>query len=480
MINDFQVSKEQLENRQLRLTITIPNDVLEPELRKAAMKAAKDITVPGFRKGRAPYQLLLARYGRESFVEEWYEKEGDDFLARALEEAEVKPFRPLEPEEVNWYPFKMTIIVPLEPTVELPDYSEVHVDLEEPQVTDEMIEADVKQLQEKYATWQEVDRQVQDGDRVTFDLTIAVNGEPEVEQPGMLVEIGEDSSSYVPRLQENLKGMTTGESKTYTIEANDNTNMPWEGEVVVEVTATKIEAKQPAPLTDDLIARAVKDKEIDEAISTPEELQAFLRRQEELAASKQANDKLIDSIIKTLTEKSHVDYPSILVEEELDNQIEKMKEALEKAGLSWEQYLEFSKQDETSYRKAARAAAEEQVARALVVNEFIKRENLDVSEDEVNAYIEEEILQGMDPVLRETSRKLYSSEKQQEEIRHNLLFKKLVEALAHRFSTEETEGKKETDSEEKTPDEDSVAEEAETETTESIPVEASSGDKEEE
>ncbi len=435
MIKDYQVSKEELADRQMRLTISIPNETLEPELRNVARRIAKNISVPGFRKGKAPYNVLLAYYGRDALAEEWYEKEGDAFFQKVLETEGIKPFRSPTLEDVNWSPFSMVVSVPEEPVVNLPDYHAMRVEKPEVADVDALLEKQLKTWREKYATWEDVDRPVDADDKVTFDFKLHKGDEILVDQTDMVKELG-DEESFVPHLGENLLGMTAGESKSYTVSFGDDSESSWTGDVTIDVTVKKVQGRKPAELSEEIVTRIVADEKLSGEIKTEEDLRNLLRPIIREDAENKARDEYFDRILEALSEQSEVLFPPVLLEERLDESVDELKQRLKESGLDWEYYLKTAQTTEDDIRGRYRDDAARMTRYGLILRQIIEQEGLDIKPEDIDAEIER-ILGEMDPLMRETSRKLYESEKQRHEIGLKLLNDHVRNFLETLFSSEE-------------------------------------------
>ena len=437
MIKDYQVSKEELADRQMRLTISVSNEALEPELRKIARRIAKNVSVPGFRKGRAPYNVLLAHYGREALVEEWYEKEGEELFKQVLEKEEIEPYRAPVLEDLSWSPFKLVVLIPEEPVVKLPDYRAMHVEKPEVADVDALVEEQLEAWREKYAIWKDVDRPVESKDKVTFDFKLHSGDEVLVDQADMVKELNEDGEeSFVPQLTENLLGMTPGESKSYTLHLTDEDDLPWTGDVTIDLTVKKIQEHQPVQLSEEIVANIVADERLSEEIKTEDDLRNFLRPIIQKSEEDKARNTYFDQILKALDEHSEVSFPPALAEERVNSKINELKERLAEINYSWENYLKTAQTTEETLREAYRSDAERMTRYGLILGKVIDQEDLDIEPEDIDAEIER-ILEKMDPLMRETSRKLYESEKQRDEIGLKLLNDRVQRFLEAIFSGEE-------------------------------------------
>ncbi|MCB0166713.1 MAG: hypothetical protein KDI79_20970, partial [Anaerolineae bacterium] len=185
----MKVTTEELERCLVLVTVEIDSKKENDILQKAAKRIAKEIKIPGFRPGKAPYNVVIRRFGLEAIQQEALEKSADDMIQKALEEANVTPFARMDLESVEWDPLVIKIKVPTEPKVELNDYHEIRLDSAEVEVADEDVEERLKQLQETNATWTPVERPAQLNDTVTLAVVEKIDDEVVAEHDSLDYEL---------------------------------------------------------------------------------------------------------------------------------------------------------------------------------------------------------------------------------------------------------------------------------------------------
>ncbi|MFN2165234.1 MAG: trigger factor, partial [Anaerolineae bacterium] len=162
----MKVTTERLDNCQVNVIIELDAAETEEKLRQTARKLSREFTVPGYRRGRAPFHAVIRVFGREAVQQQTLEDFGNDIYEQALEEIEYEPYEIGDLQEVEWDPFRMVVQIPIPPEIELGDYRAVRVPLEPEEVTDEEVEAELERMRQEFAQWVPVERPAQMGDQV--------------------------------------------------------------------------------------------------------------------------------------------------------------------------------------------------------------------------------------------------------------------------------------------------------------------------
>lgn len=377
---------ESLEGREVRLDIAIEPEELEKEMRAAAQRISRQVQIPGFRKGKAPYAVVLRMVGEESVREEALDSLAPRLLEEALEEAKIEPYGPATLEEVTQEtPPTIRVRVPLEPVVELGDYRSLRVEMEEPTVSEEEIQEALKDIAERYATWEAKEGPVAEGDMVVVDLKGETeDGESVMESEGRSLIVRLDSVYPVPGFHEELVGLRAGESKEFTLPFPENSsNKELAGKPVrFHVTVREVQQRD-VPAIDDDLARLAGDYEDLDALR--EEVRERLLQQRRQEAEEAYEQKVLEA----LREISRVEYPAVALEEELDSIMEWQEHRLQEQGLNMETYLGMLKTTEQAYREGLKPMAEERLVRRLLLAELATAEGLEPEAQAVDEVLQE-------------------------------------------------------------------------------------------
>jgi trigger factor len=373
------VTSERLENCEVMLTIELDAQEVEDALRKAARKVSQNTNIPGFRRGKAPYPIVLQTFGRRALLDEAIEDLGQDVYERALAESKIEPYAQAEMVDVQLDPLVLKLRVPVQPEVDLGDYRALRLDVEPAEVSDEEVESAIEALRDNNAVWLPAERGIQWGDRVT--LTYA-RGAEQMSEPKDLV-FSEESRFPAPGFQAKLLGAKAGEERSFDIMYPADWGESAVAGQVYTFRVQVLEVKQKElPALEELPALLGDYADLDA-------LRAGVRKGLQEEKEQRRDRELLEKALDVLVEQAKIEYPKALLEEELDSRLRRQNVSLEQQGLNLENYLKILKLTEEEYRERERPAAVESLKRSLILNEIARREHLSVKEDEVKSEIED-------------------------------------------------------------------------------------------
>ncbi len=400
----MKIDIENLEDQQAKLTVEVDTEQLEGAKRKAAKKIARRIKVPGFRPGKAPYKVIQRQVGDEVLLEESLEILVNDIYPEVIEEAEIDPYGPGSLENVvSLEPLTLEFVVPLMADVELADYHEIRFPYELPEITDQEVEAVERDFQKRQAVEETVDRQVEVGDHVYLKLSATRYDEEEASEAGNLIEErsssiiiaeeGQDTSLEWPfaGFSRELIGMSSGEEKkliyTYPEDSQFETLRGVTAEFAIVIEDIK---SRTLPELNDEFAQSLGEYEDLDA------LEKDIRESLEQRSSETYNTEYDDQILEVIIEGSTIKYPPQMQENELNFVIQQLKSRLANQGLDMDIYLKTRDMDEQGLREEATPVAESRVKRSLVLLEIARKEEIEVSEEE----LQEETERTFDSITR--------------------------------------------------------------------------------
>ncbi|MDD2282611.1 MAG: trigger factor [Eubacteriales bacterium] len=385
----MKVEMTKKETNVVELKVEVPQDQVEQAIAKAYVKTRKDYSLPGFRKGKVPRNILEKRYGIEIFYEEAANILIQDTYPQVVEEQKLEPVD--HPDiTVDQFdseqPFIYTATVTVCPELKLGKYKGLKIAKEEKQVTDEDVEAEIKALQNSKARLiaLEADAVAANDDQVIIDFVGKMDGEEFEGGTGANYPLALGSGSFVPGFEEQLIGAKQGEKVLVKL------TMPQEyhseelagKEVEFEVEIKEIKRKE-LPALDDDFAKEVGDYE------TLTALKDFIRERLEDRARQEAADKLRHDVLEAVREKAEVDIPGIMIENETKAMLRQMENRFAQQGLKFEDYLSYSGKSLDDIMAEMRPGAEKNVKTELLLDTVSKVENISVEEAE----LEEEIAQ---------------------------------------------------------------------------------------
>ena len=375
---------EQLNPTRVKLTIDMPFAELEPAIAEAYKEIARQVTIPGFRKGKVPPRLIDQRFGRGVVLQEAINHVLPATYGAAITEHELRPLG--EPEidlvELNdGSNVLFTAEVDVRPEFELPDASTIKVEVDRLAVSDETVNERVDMLRERFATLTDEDRAVQAGDMVTINLVARKDGAvlSDAEATDLQYKVG--SGQMLDGLDDALTGMQVGETKTFNSELVGGPHRGVEAEV--EVTLHKVQS-QKLPVVDDEFAQLVS--EFDTAAEMLADLTDNLTRMTRLTQVGQGREK----VLRALAGRADFELPEALVSSEQAARRENIEQQLTRAGLTLEQYL-ADNDDEPDTPDEFWAEVNGRVVEALrsqiILDKYAEEHGLEVSQQEFTELI---------------------------------------------------------------------------------------------
>jgi len=367
---------ETLSPTRVRLAIEVPFAELETSLRKAYREIGQQIVIPGFRKGKVPAAVIDQRVGRGAVLNEAVQEAIPEQILAAVREHEVKTLGRPEVEITEFgdgEPLKFTAEVDVRPEISVPDLSEIAVTVDEVSVDDGAVDEQLGGLRERFATLKTVERPAENGDYVQMDLAAAVDGE---EVPGgsatnVSHEVG--SQQLLPGLDDELVGMSAGETRTFVTKLVGGDFAGRDADV--SVTVRTVKEKQLPELDDDFAQLASEFDTLDELRGDLRDRLAKVKRVEQLYSAR-------DKALKALVEAADVPAPEGVVKEEVEHRKQAMADQLERIGASMDQYLAAEEKTEDEIDAELAEAATEGVRIQLVLDTIADAEQVQVSDDE--------------------------------------------------------------------------------------------------
>jgi len=373
----LRVTTETVATREVVLRIEPDPDKVEKAMRQAAREISRWRPVPGFRPGKAPYDLVLRLFGRRVVLNEAINHMADELYRQALQEANLEPFEPAALDIESEDPLVLKATVALQPVVTLGDYQALHVEPEpEVSVTEEMIQQELERLRQRNATYETVERPVQMGDRVQLAIKGLSDGEVVVEQDYIYNIL--DEKLPPPGFAEALVGMQLEETREFTLAyPEDFDNERLAGKEVQFTVTLKHASEVKLPELNDDFAKMVGDYE------TLQALRESLAEDIRLRLEREAREREAEAVLDALVAQTTMEYPAAAVERQLDHMFARVKAEVQQVGFPWERYLQLIGQTEQALRDEWRPDAESELRRLLALEEFAKAEGIKVEREEL-------------------------------------------------------------------------------------------------
>jgi trigger factor len=379
----FDSRVEPLPDGKVRLEVTIPAASFEHDLDAAFRKLAREVRVPGFRPGKAPRRLLEAQFGTAPAREQALRDSLPEYYAEAVEREHVDVIAAPELDITGGEAegdVSFTAVVEVRPVVELPGYDALRVVVEQPEVTEEQVDARLEALRNRFATVADSEEPLAEGDYARIDLAGSVDGEvlPGLEVSDFLHEVG--SGAVVPGLDAALVGATAGAALTFTDTLPEG--VPEYGGQEVEFAVTvQATQRKVLPELDDTWASDVSEFE------TLEELRADVRRQIEAMTRLQARMAVRDKVVEAAVAKVDIEVPKALIDQEVRHRLQDLLLRLQQQGASFEQYLAATGDDAEAFQARLQEQAVEGVKADLALRAVIAAESIEADDAEVEAQV---------------------------------------------------------------------------------------------
>ena len=374
-------SCEKLEKSRVALTIETGAEEFEAAVNKAYLKMRGKINVPGFRVGKAPRKIIEKMYGAEVFYEEAVNIILPDAYEAAVKEQELDvvgyPEVELESCTKDGVVFKCTVAV--YPEVKLGQYKGLEAPKAEVKVAAADVNARLKEMADRNSRLVSVDRAVKKGDTADIDFEGFDNGVAFDGGKGENFDLEIGSGSFVPGFEEQLIGMKAGEEKDIDITFPENYTPELAGKpVVFHVKVNEVKVKE-VPALDDEFAKDVSE------FDTLKELKADIKKKLTAERTESAQRAFEDVLMAKVAEGVEADVPHEMVDLQAEQMAEGFKQQLAAQGIPFDQYLKMTNTTEADFKSQAYGPAEQQVKMDLAISAIVKAENLEASDDEVEA-----------------------------------------------------------------------------------------------
>lgn len=414
----LKLQTERIDNHRAQFTIEIETDQLEDAKRKAARKISRHARIKGFRKGKAPYGLVVRHVGEGAVLEEALDALGDRLYKQALDESEVIPYGPGAFEDFNAEPVPTFVFsTPLAPEVDLKDYLDVRLDFEAPAVTEGEVDDALQQIRMRSVETLDEDIAVTAlGHRVTIDVDSEfVDGDPPDEteeapaEDALTDQAAEaEDAPYVPKRGDtfvtdrdrqiildpnedpftqgfvgNLIGVERGSDVEFelTIPDDDAEETIIGRRVWFVVTVRNIEAVSIPDLDDEFARQACRDRGDEEQDLAG--LRQLLQDEMTRRAQDAAREEYSGEVLTMIVDGAEIEYPDMMVDEHIDGMVSEFEGRLRQGRVKLDDYLRVTEMTKDDLREQYRESAVVSVRHALVLREFARVQEIEASDDDL-------------------------------------------------------------------------------------------------
>ncbi len=453
------IQTERLENHTARFTVAIEPEQWDQAKKTAASEISKQIRVKGFRKGKAPYSVVVRTVGEGVIIEEAMEKLGNEVYSEVIQSSEYEPYAPGSLEDFQLEPQPTYVFtVPLVPEIELGDYREVRLDYEAPVITEKDVDTAMRQQQQQQADVEDSTEAIQSGDRVTIDIESEFadgedpstdddsdevsdvsdetedddtpkKGDTFIHQHDATINLVPQNEPVLPGFIEAMVGANIDETVEFdlTVPADDEDyrESVRGRKIHFEITVKAIKNVTLPELDDELAAKITEGE--DEPLSLKalrERTRQQLLEQAESSTNNAYADKVLDEIAKGAT----LSYPQVMVVDRIHEMIEDLDRNLQQQGMDLETYQKIMGITHDDLHEQYEDDAIKSLERSLVLGEVLVQEGVKVTADDVAAEIDKTLAQFGEQA--DMFRQFFDTEQQRSSIANNILYQRIMTRLA--------------------------------------------------
>lgn len=367
------------------LDITADDDEFAEAMTRAIRKVSRNIQLPGFRKGKAPRSMIERAYGREVFLQEAADEVMERLYRDALKQEDVTPVGEPNVEIVALEPVNFVVTVPVYPTIDAGDYSDVRVEPVDAAVADDEVDEVLERLRKAQSPWVDLreERTPTEGDQVIVDYEV-LDGDTPFQDPVTDATFVLGETNLLVQLRNKIEEMTPGQTDTFDLafaEDDETADPSIRGKsLTYSVTLKSVKERDLLPL-DDEFAKTVADADSLDA----------LRRQirEDIHQGKTTDGRtgIVNQIIEAIAERATIDPPDTMIDEEVEHQLNHFKENLARSGTPYEGYLRLQNMTEDDLKAELRPEAVRRLRNSLLLQELAKREEIEVTDEDLEPEI---------------------------------------------------------------------------------------------
>lgn len=400
---------EKIENNVVKLEVTVEVEKFNEAMKKAFTKNAKQFNIPGFRKGKAPMNIIKKYYGEGVFYEDAINFCCDDTYPEALKEHNIKPvdYPKIDIVQIGeGKDFVYTATVVVVPEVQLGEYKGLEVTKPVYEVKEEEVENELKSMQQKNARVETKEGTVAKGDIAVIDFKGFIDDKAFEGGEGKDYELEIGSGSFIGNFEDQLIGLNKGDSKDVIVTFPEEYGREELNgkEATFKVTVNDIKVKE-LPALDDEFAKEVSE------FDTLDELKADVRKKMEGVNEVRTKREYEEAVLEAVCANVKVDIPSVMIEKEIDNMLKDLEMRLQYQGLDLQTYYQYTNNTEEKVREYMKETADKRVKTDLVIEEIAKVENIDATEEELLAKATEMAKQYGSKDLEKTAKLVLESQK---------------------------------------------------------------------
>lgn len=382
----METNVKKLPKAEVEITVTFSDDEFKRDMEEAAKVLSKEVKIDGFRSGKIPYDVLVEHVGKDMVLNHALDTAIPRILTDIIKKEKLKVISRPRVDILSKDPVSLKVTAPVYPEIKVDGYEKVKVKPKEVEVKEKDVDEALKNVQKQFIKWKQVLRGVKEGDKVEIDFEGKDEGGAPLEgtqSKNHPLIIGE--KMMVPGFEDALIGMKTGEEKDFplTFPKDYHKKSFQNKKVQFHVKINKVEEPE-LPEIDEAFIEKISGKKtpIDEFRKN---VKADLKEYKQSEEKKNTEQQLLEKFLKV----TKTDFSDLLINEEVEYMIQQMKQDMQAKGLSFDQYLQYTKKTEEEIREEMKKEAIKRLTLRFGLNEIMEKEKIEVSDKEVDKKIKE-------------------------------------------------------------------------------------------
>lgn len=388
----MKIEQSYLEEHQLEVIVEAEQETFEKAKYLAAKELAKGKKIPGYRPGKAPYQLIVNHFGEGAIIDQALEHFLDDIYPKILDEVEQEPYGPGQVKEIkSLEPPTFIFNIPLQPEVTLGDYREIRIVYEQSDVSSDDVDEVIERMLSQQASVETVEHPAEEGNLVDTSLDcFPTDSDPEDKDnfllknqplPVMIKTKDEDDSKEwpFPGFSRQLLGVSAGDSLELTHEFQDEETVDedYRGKEVLYKVSVEGIRERVLPELDDEFVKTISDLET--VTELKDQIQEELNTQREV----EEENTYINQILEAILKEAEVKFPPQMLDSEIEGEVRELETRLKSQGMDLEMYLGIQDMEEEGLREQIKPNAEKRIIQGLLIGKISEAEDLDINPEEI-------------------------------------------------------------------------------------------------
>lgn len=382
----METNVKKLPKAEVEITVTFSEDEFKRDMEEAAKVLSKEVKIDGFRSGKIPYDVLVEHVGKDMVLNHALDTAIPRILTDIIKKEKLQVISRPRVDILSKDPVSLKVTAPVYPEIKVDGYEKVKVKPKEVEVKEKDVDEALKNVQKQFIKWKQVLRGVKEGDKVEIDFEGKDEGGAPLEgtqSKNHPLIIGE--KMMVPGFEDALIGMKTGEEKDFplTFPKDYHKKSFQNKKVQFHVKINKVEEPE-LPEIDEAFIEKISGKKtpIDEFRKN---VKADLKEYKQSEEKKNAEQQLLEKFLKV----TKTDFSDLLINEEVEYMIQQMKQDMQAKGLSFDQYLQYTKKTEEEIREEMKKEAIKRLTLRFGLNEIMEKEKIEISDKEVDKKIKQ-------------------------------------------------------------------------------------------